>query len=326
MKYYLIALFFLLSTNAIAQQEPVSIHMQHWMENRQLAKMPSLFDATGKDIIPLNLDNVIISSKVVFGYLPDWQYYKARNYLQYDVLTHIAAFDFTVSSNGNVGNPSYWPWTDVINTAHDNGVKVILTAVNFNADDIHNLLTNSTAKSYLFSQLKNKLITYKLDGINVDFESLHTADRGSLLNGFMADLTEYIHAEIPGTEVSFAGPAVNWSGWDLPGLADACDYIFIMGYAFYGSWSTTSGPSAPLTGGSYNITNTVTVQYAGVLLQIRHILKLWRNQVPFFMSPPLHMITYPSLNGTAGARQPGFHTRLIQIGTRSGLILIRVSH
>ena len=114
MKYYLIALFFLLSTNAIAQQEPVSIHMQHWMENRQLAKMPSLFDATGKDIIPLNLDNVIISSKVVFGYLPDWQYYKARNYLQYDVLTHIAAFDFTVSSNGNVGNPSYWPWTDVI--------------------------------------------------------------------------------------------------------------------------------------------------------------------------------------------------------------------
>jgi len=38
-----------------------------------------------------------------------------------------------------------------------------------------------------------------------------------------------------------------------------------MGYDFFGSWSTTSGPSAPLTGGGYNITNTVTVQYSSVL-------------------------------------------------------------
>ena len=76
----------------------------------------------------------------------------------------------------------------------------------------------------------------------------------------MADLTAYLHAEIPGCEVTFAGPAVNWSGaWDLPGLAASCDGIFIMGYAFWGSWSSTTGPNAPLIGGSYNITDTCSI-------------------------------------------------------------------
>ena len=41
--------------------------------------------------------------------------------------------------------------------------------------------------------------------------------------------------------------------------------FFIMGYSFYGSWSTTTAPCAPLTGGSINITNTVNTQYGGVI-------------------------------------------------------------
>jgi GH18 family chitinase len=73
----------------------------------------------------------------------------------------------------------------------------------------------------------------------------------------MKELTDSIHTQWPEKEVSFAGPVVNWGGWDLQGLAKACDYIFIMGYDFYGAWSTTSGPSAPLNGTSQ--TNNVTM-------------------------------------------------------------------
>ena len=40
----------------------------------------------------------------------------------------------------------------------------------------------------------------------------------------------YSITDYPDAEISFAGPAVNWSGWELEGLALACDYIFIMGY------------------------------------------------------------------------------------------------
>jgi len=247
-----------------AQIELVSIHQNDWQEHYHLEKAPSFFDPSGADILPLGLSKKADLSHTVFGYLPDWEYSDARYNLRYDLLTHIATFDFYVNASGNISNPSYWPWTDVINAAHAQGVKVILTAVNFDNDVIHTLLTNSTAKNNFFKHARAKMLTYKLDGINIDFEGLNSADRGSLLNGFMADLTNYLHTEIPGCEVSFAGPAVNWGGWDLAGLAESCDYIFIMGYAFYGSWSSTSGPGAPLTGGSYNISNTVNTQYAAV--------------------------------------------------------------
>ena len=259
-------LIFILSIHSSlsAQDESISVHKQHWQEYSHLAKQSSAAIATDYEIAPLASRLETSLTRKVFGYLPDWQYKSARNYLQYDLLTHIAAFDFNVSASGAITDPAFWPWIDVMNAAHENGVKMILCAVNFNADDIHNLLTNTTAKNNFFAQLKTKINAYSLDGVNIDFESLHTADRGSLLNGFMADLTAYMHQEFPGSEVSFAGPAVNWSGWDLSGLADACDYIFIMGYSFYGSWSTTSGPCAPLTGPGKHITNTVEVQYADV--------------------------------------------------------------
>ena len=266
-KRFVLILLLTLPVHTVVSQtgeQPHSIHWQEWEAHRHLPKMPSLFDSTGRDIEPLAMGKRQLLQRAVFGYLPDWQYKSARSFLQYDLLSHLAAFDFTVNSSGYITNPSYWPWTDVINAAHNEGVKVIMVAVNFNRDAIHTLLTDASAKNNFFRQAKTKINQYKLDGINVDFEGLYSADRGSLLNNFMKDLTDYMHREVPGSEVSFAGPAVNWGGWDLAGLANSCDYIFIMGYAFYGSWSSTSGPGAPLTGGSYNITNTVTVQYAQV--------------------------------------------------------------
>lgn len=297
-----ITLFFLLSISIlIAREEPASIHRQQWLEHSNIPKAPSLFDVSGADIRPISFLKTQVLTRAVFGYLPDWEYYSARNTLQYDLLSHIAAFDFMVNASGGIGNPSYWPWTDVINAAHDNGVRVIMTAVNFDKDEIHTILTNSTVKNTFFKNVKSKIETYKLDGVNVDFEGLYKEDRGSLLNGFMRDLTNYIHSNLPGREVSFAGPAVNWGGWDLAGLADACDYIFIMGYAFAGSWSSKSAANAPLTGGSYNITNTVTIQYGAVtnnrpdklILGVPYYGNHWKTETSSAYSTIIEYISHP---------------------------------
>lgn len=256
-----ISLFFLLIILAlpVLSQESTSVHkneLDH--HNKYFTRTPV---SEPENIIPLQFDKSPAGSKVVFGFLPYWEYPGALSYLRYDLLTHISTFDFQIDSLGNVTNPSGWPWTNLINAAHQNGVKVIMTAVNFTSSQIRHIITNSAAKQNFFSKVKATLMQYSLDGVNIDFEGLYTADRGSVINGFMTDLTAYIHTELPGKEVSFAGPAVNWSGWNLAGLAAACDYIFIMGYDFSGSWSTVTAPTAPLTGGAYNITNTITVQY-----------------------------------------------------------------
>ena len=267
MKSQFIVLIFVLTlllfANVIAQ-EPKSIHQIEWEQHRHLAKQPAAFENLETEIIPLQPRDTATPSVTVFGYLPDWEYLHAPQYLQYDLLTHIAAFDFHVSSNGDISYPSYWPWTNIINEAHANGVKVILTAVNFEGDEIHTIMTDPDVKENFIHNCADIIDTYQLDGVNIDFESLNTADRGNVVNNFMAELTQAIKDDYSDAEVSFAGPAVNWGGWQLEGLALACDYIFIMGYAFAGGWSSTSGANSPLTGGSYNITNTVNVQYGAV--------------------------------------------------------------
>ncbi len=261
MKY--IILFLLLIQFGFGQQYK-SIHQIDSESHRYLPKHGSYFDISGKGIIPLSPQKKAALTKTVFGYLPYWEYQTAPDNLQYDLLSHIAAFEFPVATDGSVSYPSYWPWTDVINDAHSNGVNVVMCATNFETDEIHTILTNTTTQNTFFNNVKSIIQTYDLQGVNIDFENIASDDRGALLNSFMADLTSFMHSEVPGSEVSVAGPAVNWGGWDFSGLAASCDYIFIMGYDFYGSWSATSGPCAPLTGGSHNVTNTVEVQYAPV--------------------------------------------------------------
>ena len=261
----LILVMFFVSNITAQEIIEFSVHELHKREFGSKEKILTKFATDGSDIIPLKVNNQKELSRKVFGYLPDWEYNAgSHQYLQYDLLSHIAAFDFDVSSTGSIGNPLSWPWTDLINEAHAAGTKVILTAVNFDKDQIRNIITDSTVTQTFFTNLKNKIETYSLDGVKIDSEGLYSADRGSVINSFMTDLTEYIHTELPGKEVSFAGPAVNWGGWDLDGLVQSCDYVFIMGYAFWGKGSSTSGPNAPLTGGigdKYNITRTVTVDY-----------------------------------------------------------------
>lgn len=223
---------------------------------------PALLARSGEPIIPLQPRSVLPRPcRTVFGYLPYWE---SPDNVRYDLLTHLACFRVRVNSNGFIDEDAGWPWTAVINDAHQAGVKVILTITLFDGHDVHTLLTNEAHKAALFVTIRDLLLAGNADGVNIDFEDKEYLWAG-LLPGFMADLTTYLHAEIPGSEVTTTGPIINWNNqFDLAALAANCDGIFIMGYNFYGPWSSTSGPGSPLTGGNYNLTDTVENQYAAV--------------------------------------------------------------
>lgn len=248
----------------LLSQQIESVHeAEHNFYKTQKLEFRASEDAS--TIIPLQFDKSAQTGTTIFGYLPYWEYSAATWVLRYDILTHLAAFSWDADSLGNLSSPGGWPWTNIINNCHNYGVKVILTVVNFNSSHITGFLTDSTKKQRLFNNILSQLNTYQLDGVNIDFENLNTADRGTRINNFMAELTAFIKAARPSSEVSFAAPAVNWAGWNFAGLANSCDYLFIMGYDFYGSWSTNTGPNAPYSGGFYNILNTVNSQYSAVV-------------------------------------------------------------
>lgn len=265
-RFFTILFSFLVISSLFAQENP-GIHyldkLKYGVDKNSVSESPY------KDvpIIPLQRKESKEVSRKVFGYFPDWEYVNgSQKYFRYDLLTHIACFDFPASSSGNISNPAQWPWTDVINEAHSNGVKIIISITNFDKDDIRKIITDSNSKRNFINNALGKLNAYNVDGINIDFEGLYTSDRGSKIVDFMKELSDSVHSNFPDAEVSFASPAVNWGGhWNFLNLANACDYLFIMGYDYFGSWSDNSGPSSPLTGGSINITNTINSQYQSVV-------------------------------------------------------------
>lgn len=257
------ALTLWLGATALGQNpEPISVHQMALEAHADTPTSPDLIGEPGP-IIPLQPRTHLRSTgpcKTVYGFLPYWE--SSAN-IRWDHLTHLAAFSVEVNANGTLGNDRGWPWTSVINTAHANGVKVVLCATNFTPSELLTLMTTPAYKNAFFVNIKNKMLEGTTDGINIDFEG--TGEWRQHAHQFMADLTAYMHSEVPGCEVTFCGPAVNWSSaFNMPALAAACDGIFIMGYAFAGGWSSTSGPNAPLTGGSINITNTILTQYGAV--------------------------------------------------------------
>ncbi|MDN3666934.1 glycosyl hydrolase family 18 protein [Algibacter miyuki] len=210
-------------------------------------------DNKSESIISLQENQATTLNKKVLGFLPYWERSAgAHNNIRYDLLTHLACFDFLVQLDASVSTPAGWPWTTEINAAHAQGVKVVMTVVNFGGSDgadavAWEMITNTAKQATFFANIKNIIQTYSLDGVNIDFEGMATAHRGAEFNTFMANLTNYIHTELPGKEVSVDGPAVNWGGWIMDDLVDSVDYLVIMAYDYTSGSGANSGPVAPLT-------------------------------------------------------------------------------
>lgn len=265
-KSFLLCLLFCLSLVVKGQISELTQNSKHERDLEIYSKIAinKIESDNYTKIIPLNTFAKSSLSASVFGYLPYWEYPDAMNFLQYDLLTHIAVFDFQASVTGSLDFPPNWPWVDLINQSHENGVKIIATVVNFNSSQIHAILNNADVKEELFNNIQELISEFSLDGVNIDFEDINSSDRGVVLINFMNELSVFLHEINPDYEVSFATPPINWGGWDFEGLANSCDYLFIMGYNFWGTWSNTSGPNAPLIGGTYNITNTIVDEFGVV--------------------------------------------------------------
>ncbi len=311
---YLSAVFLFIIISSLLSEKSYPAEYAHVISGNGKSYAAAKSGVRGGDLIPLQKVQTGLTA-AVFGFLPGNLYLKERNYIRYDLLTHIACTDFSADSLGNLKEPAYWPWTDVINKAHENGVKIIVCTSNFSESQMHYLLNSESAKQNLFVNLKDELINYKLDGVNVDFERFYPSDCGSLLNEFMAELTSYLHKEVPGSEISFDGPHYNWGGlWNFKGLADACDYIFIMGYAYAGSFSQTTGATAPMVGAIQNLKNTVMIQYGAVtknepeklILGVPFYGNKWFTKTPDPHVPVVSFLSFlPYYKSIAGAEVCG---------------------
>jgi spore germination protein YaaH len=192
----------------------------------------------------------------VFGYHPYWMGTAWQNY-NYNLISTIAYFSAEATATGGLSDLHGWPVTGLINTAHANGVDVVLCVTLFSNSALVTLLGNATYRQNLIDNLLTQVQAGNADGINVDFESFPASQKQNMVQ-FITDLTNTFHTEIPGSQVTLATPAVDWNdGWDYNALATVSDGLFIMGYDYYYSGSSSTGPNSPLTGNGYSISWTV---------------------------------------------------------------------
>lgn len=210
------------------------------------AKRSLLIPRTLKTAIP----KAIPSGKRVLGWHPYWATTTDIQNYQYSNLTTIAYFSYEVNStNGGYDSIHSWNTSPVVEWAHSNGVKVVLTATLFGSAANQRLLTNPTACNNLISNLLTVVGNRGGDGVCIDFEGVGSWSGATVaLTTFMSNLTTRFHAANPNYEVSIALPSVDWyADFDVASYnAFGLDYAIIMGYDYYYSGSTTPGPNAPL--------------------------------------------------------------------------------
>ena len=219
--------------------------------------------------------------KEIFGFLPYWELTDSSTVLDYAKLSTIAYFGVGASAAGNLettkdgaATVGWSGWTSaqmttVINNAHANSTRVVLTVQSFawsaaGATKQKALLGNEAARANLARQIATAIRERGADGVNLDFEPLASGYE----DAFVA-LVRQVRAELdavqPGYQLTFdtTGYIGNYplEGATAAGGADA---ILIMGYDYRGAGSKVAGSIAPIAGPAYDITDTLLAYTARV--------------------------------------------------------------
>ncbi|MBR4188384.1 MAG: fibronectin type III domain-containing protein [Kiritimatiellae bacterium] len=239
----------------------------------------------------------------VLGWHPYWA--EAGDYLSYDYsnLTHVAYFSAEVGSAGSISSLHGWNTDPVVETAHSNGVKVLLTATLFGETANHALLTNSAACTKLITNLVAKTTARGGDGICIDFESVGSwSGATKALTAFMSNLVAKAHAA--NLEVSICLPSVDWYADFAVGEYEkiGVDYSIIMGYDYYYAGSATPGPVAPLYSSAQwqGASSWCSVDYS-----TRYYLNKMTNAAHLMLAVPYYGRRWKSATTSIGAKSCG---------------------
>lgn len=137
--------------------------------------------------------------------------------------------------------------TSVINYAHQNHIKVWAMVDNqFNATLTHQVLSNEASRKALVSNLATLAKTNHLDGLNIDFENIHSSDEGDFTT-FIRELHQKLQPFHVKLSVDVTKDIVflqDNSAYFHAALAANSDYVILMAYDEHWGGDPQPGPVA----------------------------------------------------------------------------------
>lgn len=136
-----------------------------------------------------------------------------------------------------------------VNWAHKKGMQVWgLFSNGFEPDRTTQALATVESRFHMIQQLIAYAELYKLQGINIDFENVHTADKANLVQ-FVRELTPLLHEGnlVVSIDVTPKSNSEMWSVFlDRAALGKVVDYMMIMAYDEHWASSPKAGSVASL--------------------------------------------------------------------------------
>ena len=218
----------------------------------------------------------------VFGFLPYWELASSSTTFDWETLSTIAYFGVGVDAAGNLmkrnadGSTTVgWSgWTSarmtsVMNTAHANHTRVVLTVQSFawNTSGRNRqkaLLGSPTARARLAAQIVTAVRDRGADGVNLDFEPIASgyADEFTAL---VRAVRARLNATARGYQLTFdtMGSIGNYP-IEAATASGGADAIVIMGYDYRSSGSSPVGSIAPMGGPRYDVAETIAAYVSRV--------------------------------------------------------------
>ena len=227
----------------------------------------------GEVFQPLDLSRKsTLLNKEVFGYMPYW--FRDRwNLVDYDLVSTIAYFSGEALDDGTIDVAHGWPRyqgdpstsadvLNLINSAHANGVRVVLCITTFSGSEINTIVSTPSVRETLIQTALTMVMAANGDGVNINFEGIFNSSRDNL-TAFMRALADTFHTRLPGSQVSCAPTDFDTrpGDWDIAAIEPFIDLFFFQGYGYHYRGGPTAGPVGLLPNntfwGSLNITTLI---------------------------------------------------------------------
>ena len=194
----------------------------------------------------------------------------------------------------NEGGYTSFASADYVQKAHDRGIEVWALIENIEYKDsisMYEILSSTTTRQKLIDSLMNDLITYGIDGINVDFEQL-SMDCGEHFVEFIRELSVACRKNGKVLSVDNYVPRDFNDYYDRKEQGIVADYVIVMGYDEHYAGSKEAGSVASIDYVEDGIAQTVKeVPAEKVINAIPFYTRIWETTGDGISSQAVDMVT-----------------------------------
>lgn len=194
----------------------------------------------------------------------------------------------------NEGGYTSFASADYVQKAHDRGIEVWALIENIEYKDsisMYEILSSTTTRQKLIDSLMNDLITYGIDGINVDFEQL-SMDCGEHFVEFIRELSVACRKNGKVLSVDNYVPRDYNDYYDRKEQGIVADYVIVMGYDEHYAGSKEAGSVASIDYVEDGIAQTVKeVPAEKVINAIPFYTRIWETTGDGISSQAVDMVT-----------------------------------